>query len=346
MEIKFEHIEYLYLLFSIPVILTLMITYIRWQKRASAIFADDLLMKELSKSKSSRRKNIKYSITILVLFFIILGLSNPKLGSDLEEIKREGIEIVIALDLSNSMLCEDIKPSRLTRSKQAISDLIDKLDGDKIGLVIFAGDAFIQLPITSDYSIAKMFLSTINTQTIETQGTDFSLAIEKSVDCFNFQNELNKSIIIITDGEDHEHGAIESAQKAAEKGVFIHTLSVGLEKGGLIPELNDKGKKTGKHKTDSKGITVVTKPNYSFLEELANNGNGENINANNSRLGLEKLFKEIKKIEKKEVSSVVFTNYTSRFQWFLTIAFSLIILDLIILGKKNKILTINKFRVK
>jgi len=344
--IKFEHIEYLYLLFCIPVVIIFILIYVRWQKRAASIFADNKMMEGLSKSKSIRRRNIKYLFTIIILLFIIFGLSNPKVGSNLEEVKREGIEIVIALDLSNSMLCEDIKPNRLSRAKQAISDLIDKLDGDKIGLVVFAGDAFIQLPITSDYSAAKMFLSTINTRTIKTQGTDFSLAIEKSVSCFNLQNEFNKSIIIITDGENNEQGAIESAQLATEKGVFIHTLSVGLEKGGPIPIINARGNKTGKYKTDNKGNTIVTKPNYRFLSELANNGNGKNINTNNSRLGLTELFEEINKMEKKEVSSFVFTNYTSRFQWFLAIAFFLIILDFIILGKKNKKLKINKYRVK
>ena len=206
-------------------------------------------------------------------------------------------EIVIALDLSNSMLCEDIKPNRLLRSKQVISELIDNLEGERIGLVIFAGEAYIRLPITSDYSAAKMFLSTINIRSIKTQGTNLSEAIQQSVKCFNFENEYNKSIIIITDGEDHEKGAITEANKAAEKGLFIHTLAIGSENGGPIPFSKGRG-----YRKDREGNIIVTKPNFVFLSELANIGNGININANNSKVGLKQLFNEISKTEK-EISS-------------------------------------------
>ena len=244
--------------------------------------------------------------------------------------KREGIEIVIAIDLSNSMLCEDIKPNRLLRSKQAINKLIDQLEGDRIGIVIFAGESYTQLPITSDYSAAKMILSNINTKSINTQGTNIAKAIRQSVKSFNFENEYNKSIIIITDGEDHEEGAITEANKAAEKGVFIHTLAIGSENGGPIPLSKGRG-----YKKDREGNTIVTKPNFVFLSELALAGNGININANNSDLGLTTLFNEISKIEKKEISSLIFTDYTHRFQLFLFISLFFFMLNLIISEKQN-----------
>ncbi len=206
-------------------------------------------------------------------------------------------EIVIALDLSNSMLCEDIKPNRLLRSKQVISELIDNLEGDRIGLIVFAGEAYTQLPITSDFSAAKMFLNIVNTKTIKTQGTNLSAAIQQSVKSFNFENEFNKSIIIITDGDDHEGGALNEAKLAAEKGVVIHTLSIGDENGGPIPLTRGKG-----FKKDREGNIIVTKPNFVFLSELASIGNGININVNNSQIGLNQLLEEISKT-KKEIRS-------------------------------------------
>jgi len=328
--IKFAQIEFLYLLMLLPIIAILFFQFRNWQKKNRLKFASQKLDGDLRRNKSEKREKIKYLIQFLGILFLIIGLSNPKVGTKLEEVKREGIEMVIALDLSNSMLCQDIKPNRLSRSKQAISDLIDQLEGDKIGLVIFAGEAYTQLPITSDYSAAKMFLSTVNTKSIKTQGTNLSKAIQKSVQSFNFENEFNKSVIIITDGEDHEDGALIEAQKAVEKGVFIHTLAVGEENGGPIPFLNKRG-----FKKDREGNTIVTKPNFSFLSELANSANGININANNSEIGLKTLFNEINKIEKKEINSLIFTDYTDRFPLFLYISLFFFLLDICITERKN-----------
>ena len=328
--IKFGHIEYLLLLFLIPIILMLIFWYKKWQKKNRLKFYSRNLEKSIIKNKSLIRERLKYTFQVLGILFLIIGLSNPKVGTKLEEVKREGIEMVIALDLSNSMLCEDIKPNRLSRSKQAISDLIDQLEGDKIGLVIFAGEAYTQLPITSDYSAAKMFLSTVNTKSIKTQGTNLSKAITRSLQSFDFNNEFNKSIIIITDGEDHEEGAFTEAKNAKEKGVFIHTLAVGEENGGPIPLLNKRG-----FKKDREGNTIVTKPNFAFLSELANVANGININANNSNIGLKKLFKEINKLEKKEISDLIFTDYKDRFPLFLSLSLFFFILNICTIERKN-----------
>ena len=329
--IKFGHIEYLYLLVLIPILLLFIFLFIRWKNRTLLKFTTENLHNKLYRRKSKIRENLKYTLKILSVLFLILGLSNPKIGTNLEEVKRNGIEMVIALDLSNSMLCEDIKPNRFLRSKQAISELIDNLEGDRIGLVVFAGEAFTQLPITSDYSAAKMFLNTINTNTIKIQGTNLSAAIRQSVKSFNLENEFNKSIIIITDGEDHEEGALEEARLASKKGIFIHTLSIGDKNGGPIPLKKGKG-----FKKDREGNIIVTKPNFSFLSELSNIGNGININANNSKIGLNQLFKEISKIEKKEISDMKFTDYSDRFQWFLSVSLFLMLLDLSILNIKRK----------
>ena len=336
--IKFGQIEYLYLLACIPILILLLLFYTRWQNKNLSRFSTPNLRNELSLNKSYVRRNIKYILRVSSILFLIIGISNPKIGTNIKEIKRKGIEIVIALDVSNSMLCEDIKPNRLSRSIQAISGLIDKLEGDKIGLVIFAGESYTQLPITSDYAAAKMFLSTISTNSIKKQGTSISRAIEQSMISFDFNNEYNKSIIILTDGEDHEDGALDSAREAAKQGVFIHTLSIGEEGGGPIPISNKRGQKTGEFKKDVDGNIIVTKPNIIFLTELANTGNGININGNNSNIGLRKLFNEISKIEKKEISDSIFTDYTDRFQIFLFISIILLMLDLIIIGKKNNIL--------
>ena len=286
--IKFGHIEYLFLLGIIPILVLLLFLFIKWRNKAQIRYSSSNIKLNINNKNIQLRRKIKYTLQFLTIFFLIIAITNPKIGTKLKEVKRDGIEIIIAIDLSKSMLCEDIKPNRLLRSKQSISNLIDNLSGDRIGLVVFAGEAYTQLPITSDYSAAKMFLSTINTKTISTQGTNIAEAIKQSVKSFNFDNQFNKSIIIITDGE---------------------------------------------------GNIIVTKPNFSFLAELANNGNGININANNSEIGLKKLFDEINKIEKKEISDMMFTDYTDRFQLLLIISLILFTLNLIILDRKKTIKT-------
>jgi Ca-activated chloride channel homolog len=328
--IKFGHIEYLFLIGLIPILILLIFLFRRWQRKTALNFTTENLQNNLYLRKSDIREKWKYTLQILAVLFLILGLTNPQIGTNLKEVKRDGIEMVIALDLSNSMLCkDDIGLSRLRRSKQAISELIDNLKGDRIGLVVFAGEAYTQLPITSDYSVAKMFLNTVNTETIETQGTNLSAAIRQSVKSFDLDNEFNKSIIIITDGEDHESGALQEAKLAAEKGISIQILSVGDTNGGPIPKINGKGYQ------EFNGHKIVTIPNFPFLDTLSNYGNGRHITANDSEFGLQQLFKEISKIEKKEISTMKFTDYSDRFQSFLFVSLFLFLLELSILNIKN-----------
>ena len=336
--ITFAHIEYLFLLSLIPVLILFIFLYLKWKREVSLKFNTTNLENKLHYNRSKRRVKWKYTLQILAIIFLILGLSNPKIGTNLElvEVNREGIEMIIALDVSNSMLCEDIEPNRLSIAKEFIYTLIDHLKGDRIGLVIFAGKSYTEMPITSDYSAVKVYLNNINTNTIKTQGTNLSSAIQESVKSFNFKNEFNKSIIIITDGEDHEEGALKETQLIAEKGVLIHTLSIGDSKGGPIPcETCD----SSLHKTDKQGNIIVTKPNFNFLSELANIGNGMHLNINNPEIKIQELLKEINKIKKKKISSEMkFINFPERFQWFLFISLLLFLLDLSILNIKNKIM--------
>jgi len=333
--LRYEHIEYLNFLFGIPVLILAMILYNRWKKNSLSLFGESKLVKELMHSFSKRRIQIKNILTLIIFIALIIGIANPQLGTKMEEVKREGVDLMIAIDLSNSMMAEDIKPNRLERAKLAISKLIKKLEGDRIGLIVFAGEAYVQLPITTDYSAAKLFLSTVKTNIVPTQGTEIAKAIDLSVQSFDMENAQNKAIIIITDGENHDEKAIESAEQANELGVFVHTLGMGLPKGGPIPIYNKNGKRTG-YRIDKNKNTIVSKLNENLLQQIANVGKGTYVRANNSNAGLSTLLAEIDKMEKKEISTMVITEYKDKFQLFIGLALLFLIIDLMLLERKNK----------
>ena len=342
--LRYDNIEFLYLLVLIPLLIIGIIMYSKWQKNSILKFGDINLLNQLMQSHSIFRKKIKNTLFVLAITFLIVGLSNPQVGTKMEEVKREGVDLMIAIDLSYSMMAQDIKPNRLERAKQAISRLIDKLEGDRIGLVVFAGEAYVQLPITTDYSAAKLFLSTVNTSIIPTQGTKIGNAIDLCSKSFDKENAQSKAIIIITDGETHDEEAIESAKKAKEEGIYIHTLGMGLTKGGPIPIYNKYGS-TSEFRKDREGNIIITKLNESMLEEIALAGEGTYIRANNSKSGLSSLFEEINKMEKKEIGTMIFTNYKDRFQIFIGISLVLLILNLFFLERKNNIKSkINLFK--
>ncbi|MBL6874360.1 MAG: VWA domain-containing protein [Flavobacteriales bacterium] len=342
--LRYDNIEFLYLLALIPLLIIGIIMYSKWQKNSILKFGDINLLNQLMQSHSIFRKKIKNTLFVLAITFLIVGLSNPQVGTKMEEVKREGVDLMIAIDLSYSMMAQDIKPNRLERAKQAISRLIDKLEGDRIGLVVFAGEAYVQLPITTDYSAAKLFLSTVNTSIIPTQGTKIGNAIDLCSKSFDKENAQSKAIIIITDGETHDEEAIESAKKAKEEGIYIHTLGMGLTKGGPIPIYNKYGS-TSEFRKDREGNVIITKLNESMLEEIALAGEGTYIRANNSKSGLSSLFEEINKMEKKEIGTMIFTNYKDRFQIFIGISLVLLILNLFFLERKNNIKSkINLFK--
>lgn len=327
--------EYLYALLVVPALM-LFFWYSRLRrKRALAIFGNREILSTLMPNVSKGRPFLKFFVLMLALTSLILALARPQFGSKLQTEKRKGIELMIALDVSNSMMAEDIQPNRLERAKRAISQLVDKLSNDKIGLIVFAGDAYTQLPITADYISAKLFLNAINPSMVPTQGTAIGAAIDLGVKSFSPQFKGNKAMIIITDGENHEDDPVKVAADAADKGITIYTLGMGLPQGGPIPEeLN--GQKT--YRKDRNGNVIVTKLDEDMLQKIAEAGHGAYIRANNSQVGLNDLFNEINKMEKSEVESQIYADYDDKFQYFVGLALFLIFLDFMILERKNKYL--------
>ena len=333
--LRYENSEWLFLLVLIPIIILGFIFYVRWRKKAIAEFGHPSLVNKLMPMTSEFKHRFKFILFAIAIGSLIMGITNPQIGSKMEEVKREGVDLMIAIDLSNSMLAEDLQPNRLMRAKQSISKLIDRLDGDRIGLIVFAGDAYVQLPITTDYSAAKLFLSTINTSIVPTQGTAIGKAIELSIKSFDLNNDQNKAIVVITDGENHEDDAIEKAKEAQELGIFVHTIGMGSAEGGPIPIKNRYGTITSYQK-DREGNTIITNLNEEMLKQIAQSGGGSYIRANSTQSGLNALFKEINKMEKKEIGSKVFTDYKDRFQWFIGLAIILLIIETLMKGRKNK----------
>ncbi|MBV5312858.1 MAG: VWA domain-containing protein [Prolixibacteraceae bacterium] len=327
--------EYLYALLVIPVLIAFF-WYSRIQRRkALAMFGQKDILSVLMPNVSNGRPILKFIILMLALASIIVAIARPQFGSKLKTEKRKGIELIIALDVSNSMMAEDIEPNRLERSKRAISQLVDKLSNDKIGLIVFAGDAYTQLPITADYVSAKLFLSSISTNMVPTQGTAIGAAIELGLKSFNPQFQGSKAMIIITDGENHEDDAVGAAKAAAEQGVVVYTIGMGLPQGGPIPEYTN-GMKS--YRKDREGNTVVTKLDEPMLQKIAEAGKGAYIRANNAQVGLNNLLNEVNKMEKSELETQIYADYDDKFQYFIALALFLILLDFMILERKNKYL--------
>ena len=341
---RFANGEYLWALLVNP-LLTLFFVWSRIQrKKALKRFGNLEMVSQLMPFASRFRPVLKFSILMLALAFIITGVARPQFGSKLKKIKREGIEIVIALDVSNSMMAEDIKPNRLDRAKMAISRLVDKLKDDKIGLIVFAGDAYTQLPITSDYNSAKLFLNSINTQIVPKQGTAIGSAVNLAMRSFTPDSKANKAIIVITDGENHEDDAVAAAKSAAESGMVVHAIGMGLPQGSPIPVLRNG---QTEYMKDGSGNVVVTKLDEATLEKVAAAGNGIYVRANNAQVGLNTLFDEINKLDKTEMEALVYSEYDEQFQYFFAIGIFLLILEFVILERRNRFLkNINLFSVK
>ena len=332
--LKFEHPDMLYWLILIPVLIIIYILVRLWQDRTFKRFADVKMREYLVPQRSGRRGVFKFIVFLLMVACLILALANLQSGSKMEEVKREGIDLYIAVDVSNSMNAQDIVPSRLDRSKQAINKLISELQGDRIGDIVFADKAFVQLPITTDYGAAKMFLSSVNTNSVASQGTAIGEAINLAVKSFA-DDERSKAIVIISDGEDHENdAAMEAAREAAKKGVRIYTIGMGLPDGAPIPEYGQGGRMTG-YKKDRNGNTIITKLDEDMLRRIAEAGGGMYVRANNSNVGLEKIYDDISKMDKTEIETQVFTDYEDQFQWFVGAAILLLlVLVFVSSGKK------------
>ncbi len=331
---RFEHIEYLYALLLIPFFSALFFLYILWKKKAIRNFGDWSVIGQLMPLLSTKKLVLKFVVLMIAFGFLIIGLANPQIGSKLEKVHRKGADLVIALDVSNSMLSQDIRPDRLTRAVQGITKLIDRLEGDRIGIVVFAGKAYVQLPITTDYAAAKMFLSTISTQMVPSQGTAIGDAIELSVQSFN-EEDRSKAIIIITDGENHEGDALESAKTATEKGIKIFTIGMGSPDGSPIPLFDQFGRQTG-YKTDRQGQTIVSKLDETMLQQLASVGSGIYVRASTGQDGLGKILDEINALEKQEIETKMFSEYEGRFQYFIALSIFFLLLEIFIPERKSR----------
>ena len=330
---RFEDPIYLWLLVLIPVLALVRFISYRNQKRKLRKFGDPKLLKELMPDVSRFRPSVKFWILLAALALLIIMLARPQMGTKISQEKRTGIETIIALDISNSMLAEDIVPSRLDRSKMMVENLVDHFTNDKIGLIVFAGDAFVQLPITSDYVSAKMFLSSIDPSMMATQGTDIAAAINMGMNSFTQEEGIGKAIIVITDGEDHEGGALEAAEAAKKKGMRVYVLGVGSSQGAPIPIPG-----TGNYMKDNTGNTVMSALNEDMCKQIAAAGGGVYIHVENNSAAQQQLDNELDKLSKKETNTTVYSDYDEQFQAFGILALLLLIIEICILDRRNPLL--------
>lgn len=336
--LQFAHIVFVYALAAIPIMVLVYWLAMRSRKKAVKNFAELSLFKKISPGSSVSKKNLKFILELLAVLLLIGAMIDPEIGSHEETVERRGSDIVIALDVSNSMNAQDILPSRLENAKIAVEKLIDELHGDRIGLVVFAGQPYTQMPITTDYASAKMFLESINTGMLPVQGTAIGAAIDMSSSLLTHQTSSsegrNKAIILITDGENFEDDALRAASDASAKGIVVHTIGMGSAQGAPIP-LYVNGQQAGFMK-DKEGNTVVTKLNLDLLQQIAANTNGTCVRASTSDAGLEQILDQIQKMNKKLIASKVYRDYDEQYMLFVIPAFLLLLIDIFITEKKTK----------
>ena len=331
---ELDESKYLYLLFIVPVLVLLFLYNQYWKRKKQREFGDLDLVKKLSPEKSIFKPVLKLVVLLLALVGLILGLVNPKIGTKMETVKREGIDIVFAMDVSKSMLAEDVAPSRLEKSKQIVSQIINQLGSDRIGIVAYAGSAFPVLPITTDYSVAKMFLQSMNTDIVSSQGTSLEEAIRLSGTYFDEKSKTSKLLILISDGEDHSEGAEAAAEEANKLGMKIITIGLGTEKGSTIP-LRVNGV-VQSFKRDANNEVVITKLNKEGLTSIAKATKGGYVDGNNTKAVLDYVKNALNNIQKTEFESTQMADFQSQFQWFLGFAFALLFLDVFLLERKTK----------
>ena len=331
--LRFAQIEFLWGLVALPVFILLFTRISRWKKKAVATLGDTNVTKLMMPLVSFSRPWLKFILFLLAYTFFIIGIADPRIGSKVDEEKRRGADLMILLDVSNSMLSQDMAPNRLENAKRAIAQLIDNLHNDRIGIIVFAGEAYVQLPVTTDYSAAKLFLNTINTNMVPTQGTAIGSAIDLGMKSFDFKDGTGKAMIIITDGENHEDDAVAAAKNAAEKDVMVNVIGMGSADGTPVPLYQD-GKQVGFH-TDSAGHTVVSKLNEDMCKEITAAGNGAYVRATNANSGLNIVMDQVGKVQRKTYDSKTFKDFEDRFQFFLGFAFLLLIAEFFIPNRKN-----------
>jgi Ca-activated chloride channel family protein len=331
---NFEHKEYLLLLIVLPLLLGLYVLYLVVRKRAIRKMGNPGVISMLMPDYSQFRNNLKFTLLLLAIALIIIALAGPRFGSKLTQVKQEGIDIVIALDVSNSMLAEDIKPNRLERARQELSRLLDRLENDRIGLIVFAGESYTQIPITNDYLSAKMFLASVSTEMISRQGTAIGEAIELAVRSFNANSKAGKAIVIISDGENHEGGITEACKKAVGKGIRIYTIGMGLPQGVRIPAPGNSYDRD--YRRDKNGNFVITRLNEEMLKEIAEKGNGNYYRASSPEMGLNSMLSELNKMNKEGLEYTEYSEFEQQFPGVIWIALALLILEFILLARKNK----------
>jgi Ca-activated chloride channel family protein len=328
---RFANPEYLFILLVIPILIAIFIFYKIQRKRNIIKFGDPELLNQLMPNVSEVRPTVKFIIQMVSVALLVIVIARPQFGTKKEEVKRQGIEVMVALDISNSMLAEDVTPNRLGKSKQILSQLIDNMTNDKVGLVVFAGDAFTQLPITVDYVSAKMFLSSISPKLIARQGTAIGAAIDLAINSFNPKSVASKAIILITDGENHEDNAVEAAKLAQNKGVVVHVIGMGKPQGAPIPIEG-----TMSFRKDREGNVVVSKLNEEMCNDIASAGRGIYVRADNTNTALKAISKELDQLAKSEISTTTFSSFNEQYQSFAIIALILIIIDIFIFSRINK----------
>lgn len=333
---RFHSPEYLWFLLLIPVVIALFAYVQRRRKARLAVFGDEATVSQLIPEASPKRWRTKFVVCTVAFSLLMLSLARPQFGSKLKEVTRDGIEIMLAVDVSNSMLAQDFEPNRLERTKYAINRLLEKLVQDQIGLIVFAGDAYIQLPITSDYVTARNFANRISTGMVSRQGTAMGAAINLAASSFSADSEGSRVIILISDGENHEDDAIGAAKRAAEMGIKIYTIGIGTPEGAPI-SIN------GELVRDSEGNIVVTKLDETTLEQIALVTDGAYIRSTNQSVGLTEIITRINETDKKALTAMVFEEYNEQFQYLLSFALALLLIDVIIISRKNRILS--KFNI-
>lgn len=333
---RFAYPDFLWALALLPVYVALFALHMSWKRKALKRFGQLRILSGLMPDSSNAKSRTKFVLTCFAYIFLVVGLANPQIGSKYEEVKREGVDLIFALDVSRSMLGEDIRPNRLERAKQAIGKLLEKLGDDRLGIVIFAGDAQLQLPFTSDFAAAKLFLTTVNTGSIQSQGTAIGAAIRTSVRALPPATNRSRAIIVITDGENHEDNAVEEAKAARQAGITVHTLGIGSPDGSPIPDFDSNGQRIG-FKKDQTGSTVISRMNPAMLKEIATAGGGRFVQGTHNDLGLEELFNQINSMQKSKLGTHTFTDYADRFQYFLVVALCLLLIEFFVSARKSAI---------
>lgn len=327
---RFEEPAYLYTLLLLPLLATFYLYSNYRRKRAIRQFGDPELMAQLMPDVSKYRPDVKFWMVFAAIGLFAVLLARPQFGSKLETVKRQGVEVMIALDISNSMLAQDVQPSRLQKAKRLVAQLVDKMQNDKVGMIVFAGDAFTQLPITSDYISAKMFLESIDPSLISKQGTAIGAAVSLATRSFTPQEGVGRAIIVITDGENHEGGVVEAAKAAAEKGIQVNVLGVGMPEGAPIPIEG-----TNDYRRDRDGNVIVTRLNEQMCQEIAQAGNGIYVRVDNTNGVQKAISRELDKMEKADVETQVYTEFNEQFQAIAWIILLLLLIEVLILERKN-----------